>query len=185
MANPDCDICQGSGRIWLHVRPRIMAKCEPYDVMAPTTISQREYACPECGGVVQAEKLVIVEAFTTVHSQITESLIAPHVHGNIASLLGAKLFENNLITFDKSPGAEYSLTYQVRGRIVVASQRVVATLEQRIAEREPDLAREIVAEAYQEIGQWPEINKAQARSIIRNSAEKILAQRREKRKESA
>lgn len=152
----DCEICGGSGIVRLPVRQRldVYSKLSDKDV----SLSIREYSCPECGGTIPQENVMICQVEDLINSE--ESKIPDfmeYCQRNMALKLGDFLHKENLITFSKKK-AEKEMSwrdmYLIRAKLGVISPRTVATFEQRVNQRQMTIAKAVANEAVKQIRNW-------------------------------
>lgn len=165
MADP-CDICGGRRIIVLPVMPRLSlsvqdASFEPY----ATTITKREFPCPQCAPTTHEDRIDVA----TVESE--QTIRGPGLmHGrgfrdamkrDVAHGIAHFLLDHGYINFQWREPVSISDAecfpppeLSVRGTVGVVAPAVVASMEQRIAERQVEVAAEVVAEAAHLIGNW-------------------------------
>lgn len=101
-----------------------------------------------------------------------------------------KLLDEDLIQFELGPEDALNLTVAVRATIGVVSPRHVASLEERIAERQEAVAREVAEQGARNIRAWGRaysgdegnISKGQAVSSLWEALRAVLARRDPKRR---
>ena len=151
----DCEICGGSGKIRLPVKPRVGMTLSPEDA----SLSIREYACPECGYKVPQEKILIVQAQGMIEAKYVKrdgQKFMDYVKQNLAHQIGAFLFKENQIRFEKlETQDDYGRErYPLRATLGVVSPRVVATFEDRVKEKQLAVANAVMEEAAKRIRGW-------------------------------
>lgn len=185
----DCVICRGSGviRLAIYRRTRIgdfntesIADAEPI-----AEESSRSYPCPECSDRLPQERLAVVQYHSLLDSEINDPEYVRHAKHVAAHELVAGLLKNGFIRFERGPNDARDLQFPMMATIGVVSLKTVATLEQRIAERQDELAREVVSEAAKQIRIWRSaytgddgtIHKGQAVDSIQAALTRVLAKR--------
>lgn len=96
-----------------------------------------------------------------------------------------KLLKDGFVAFRKSPIDEFNMRYELTGRVGVVSTAVVASLEERIAERQTEVAKQVASRAAEQIAVWGSyytgnegaITKAQAIDAINRAVELVFAER--------
>jgi len=121
MARDDCDICGGTGFIFLYPRERVTAKA--YDPRASLTVARRQYPCPECNrleAVVMAETATYDLTLLQSSRAGSEALI-PRIVAATTARLTEKIINEGLAQVEVFPP-------NVLGRPLVGSLRVSLTM---------------------------------------------------------
>lgn len=184
MTKHDCEVCCGRGKIRVPVYGRVMA----FDPLAAETMteSSREYPCPECSEVVPVERLAVTAERRFIFSependpQFMEAMKRQMAHALIDGLL-----EKDLVKFERGPTDTTQMRFEMRMTTAVVSPHQVATLQERVAEHQEALAREVMAEASRQISNWEShytgteghIQKAQAVDSVREALRTVLSAR--------
>ena len=153
MAKYDCEICSGSGYIRLPLYRR--ATAVSFEAMPPEIEeTSRQYPCPECTPVVRLERVqaIKVEGFTS--SQIEDPAFIEHVRYGLAREVAAFLLKEGYIKFERGQIDTIQMRFATRATLGVVRPNAVDNLEQRIAERQSELAHEVVEEVERQINNW-------------------------------
>lgn len=180
MTKHDCVICCGTSIIRLPVRRR-------FAVAAPETISMDEvsriYPCPECAATIPQERLAIVHHHSLADSRIDDPAYIMAARESAAHGLVEGLLEGGFIQFERGHEDARERVFQTRATVGVVSPKHVATLEERIDERQADLANKLAIEAKAQIRIWGayytgdegKIAKGQAADAVDRALKAILA----------
>jgi hypothetical protein len=186
----DCDVCGGSGRVRLALRLKLSAYRASENVaIAAIPQASREYACPECTDTISQERLSVVIEVSTMDSRLAgEARYVDAAKKQAAYGLVDYLLRHGYVTFDIGREDEGKMTKPIRAVLGVVAPKAVATLEERVAERQTEVAREVVDEAARQISVWGShytgneghIRKAQAIDAVREAFKVVvdLARRR-------
>ncbi len=191
-----CEICGGARVVHFHRRQPLKAVARGDS--APTDADQVQvatYPCPECAASVSFDRVQISTAST---SQIIDRRMAADeqfmdaVRRDAAFALVDHLMRDGFITFAvrRSPGDPDEFTERVAhtAKVGVLAPKVVATLEERVAERQSEVATEVVDEAISDIRNWgsdfgwTSIDKEQAYRSIKDALAAVLLRREPKQK---
>jgi hypothetical protein len=179
----DCDICQGRKKIRLPIYRRAMAFSA--DVLPDPVESSREYPCPECADVTRIERVQAVRQETFAPAYINDARFIDHVRSGLARQIGAFLMDNGYIKFERSPDDEKYMRFAMRATVGVVRPNQLDNLEERIAERQTEVASAVVQEAERQINNWGSyyghaaIDKDQATRFVRESLGYVLKKRAE------
>lgn len=193
---PDiCDICGGRRIIVLPVMPRLSlsvqdASFEPY----ATTITKREFPCPQCAPTTHEDRIDVatvgseqtVRGPGLMHDRVFRDAMEREVAHGIAHFL----LDHGYINFQWREPVSISDAecfpppeLSVRGTVGVVAPAVVASMEQRIAERQEEFAAEVVEEAIRQIDHWGSyyghtgLSKAQAADSVRTAVKGVRNRR--------
>lgn len=148
-----CRVCDGRRYVRLALSPYpspIYAPDEPIEL--PTTVSFKDYPCPECSQKLDDTKVMLVGARVTGRKEyLDQPRFKDHLAERIANMLGHQLLESRLIAFREpkqimGSGYGFEDDIEINGTIGVVTTATIATMEQRIAERQLQVA-DRVAEA--------------------------------------
>lgn len=156
MLRQRCDICGGRRLIRLPVL-RDLAAERPHDsavAIAPLSKSFREFPCPQCSEVVDVKRLYLMQEHNTLDSRIDDRNYVRATEKDAAHHMVAKLIEGGFITFEWGEIDTKQMRRTVRATMGVVSKAVVASMEQRVAARQDEVAREVAAEAKRKISVW-------------------------------
>ncbi len=152
----DCDICGGIGKIRLPIQERLTATISNDCKSMPI----REYSCPECGDKIPYENILVVQGEQWVDAEIKDPEFLIHCKQSITHKMGSFLHNKGMITFvknrDLTSDYSYREGYFLRGQLGVVSPRIVATLEQRIQEKQRELAAIFIQGVAKKIRNWRE-----------------------------
>lgn len=154
MINPDCKICRGIGRVWLPVYHSVEVISAPFVMPDRVEEAYREYACPECGEQISFERVAVVQMHSYISSEIKEPGFKEYAERSIRAQLTHKLADSKFIALEQGDIDNIHFRFALRATIGVVSPEHVATLEDRVASRQMEVAKEVVAEAHKEISNW-------------------------------
>lgn len=181
----DCDVCRGSQKIRLPVWPSLSATAIRHEDSAIVTVSHREYPCPECADVTRLERVQAAREETFAASYIKAEGFIEHVKDGLAHQLAGYLLRNGFIRFERGPEDEQEMRFAMRATVGVVRPNQLDNLEERIAERQTEVAQEVVAEAERQINNWGsyyghrDISKDQAAREVREAFGAVLKKRAE------
>lgn len=182
-ATCDCEICQGRGTIELPIRRRLSAVPYRPDAVMAIEASSKSFPCPECAPSAPADRLAIVRYHAVVNMQIRDPAFLDDVKASAAHSLVEGLLRGGYVTFKRGPECADGFTYEMVASIGVVAPAHVATFEQRVAEHQEALAREVMAEAVAQIQNWGShyghrtISKEQAYDSVASALKAVLAKR--------
>jgi hypothetical protein len=153
----NCEICRGSGLIRVPIFKRSVG---PRDVPAfgDRDETSRSYPCPECSGSIPQERLEVVQyhGMVDMRDYDGDPEFKRYVARNAAHNFVDALLQEGFIRYESGPGdSSLGMRVPIRATLGVVSPRHVATLEQRIAVRQEELAREVIIEAERQIVMRP------------------------------
>lgn len=149
----ECEICCGRKTIRLPVYRMVAVESTADDVSLDE--ASREFPCPKC-----SPNLVPTERLTTIREKIESA--APYASDprymeamryGMARLMAERMLRGGYITFEQSDPDELG-RFSLRGRAGVVHPRHVAKFEERVAERQFEVAAALVEENKREIGNW-------------------------------
>lgn len=175
----NCEICRGAKIVRLAIYRSVpMTICDGIEeAEAPPW---REFPCPECGMSVKQERVAVLEAHAMVDSRIDDPSFADHTHRSAAHQLVEHLLKGGFITFERGPVDQRWMRYPVVASLGAVSPGQVATLEQRVAERQDQVAIAVAREAKRQIDNWgshyghADILKRDARAQIDSALQRVL-----------
>lgn len=182
MVSYDCEICQGRGTIRLPVYRRVVAA---FDLSTCPAVdeSSRQYPCPECSEAVPFARIGVVGAIKEVDERITDPAYLDHVRHAAAHCLMDEIIKGGYLKVETAPPDTRDMRRAFRVSLGVVSQKQVASLEERIAKRQIEVAHEVVAEAEYQINNWgsyyghSDILKRDATRMVRESIQAVVAKR--------
>jgi hypothetical protein len=181
MTKYDCEICCGRGTIRLPVRRRVVA-CT-FNELPAMEETAREYPCPECSEAVPFAHVGIVGAIQAVDTRIDDPKYIEHVKHAAAHSLIEEIINGGYVKIQKAPADTARMRQEFRVTLGVVSQKQVATLEERIAERQIEIAQEVASVAEARITNWgsyyghDDISKRDATREVREAIKTVLAKR--------
>jgi hypothetical protein len=182
MTKHDCEICRGNGLVRLPIYRRLMA-CT-IDAAPEPVESSRDYPCPECGDAITIGQVGALREESLVASYINEPGFIDHVREGLAHLLAAQLLKDGYIKFRRGPNDDQRMRFQMVAMVGVVHPSKLDTLEQRIAERQDVVAREVADEAAHQIDNWgshygrADILKRDAGRMIRDALQIVMKRRK-------
>lgn len=184
----DCPVCGGRRKIRLPLIFPVSALAPSRRDMSPSTIeaTSKEFACPECSPSASEEKVAILE-FGAEVAAIREPGYDDHARKQVAHLLVHELLSRGMIRFQRGDVDEFDRSYRLQGRVGVVSTSVVASMEDRIAARQQEVAREVALRAADEVSRWGShytgnegpIHKSTAIDAINRAMEAVFKNRDE------
>ena len=149
----DCDICGGRQVVTLAIQRRaaVVSGFNGTEPPKPELLS-RSYPCPNCVDLIPVERIATVSFHAVMDSRITDPDYERHAKASAAHSLIDGIVKNNLIQYRK--GSPQGLRIPMIATVMVAAPHHVATMEQRIAEHQEIVAREVIEEAAKHIMNW-------------------------------
>lgn len=149
-----CPICRGDRRIKLPLYRQSVATWSTDEAMAMEE-SSRIYLCPECSPKSTEENVALLKYEATAAIQYEgEPGYQEHVYANLANNLAYALLRDGHIKFTSLPADKTNLTRLTKATLGVVSANVVASMEDRIAERQLEVAAKLVPAASRKIRIW-------------------------------
>jgi hypothetical protein len=188
MAKYDCDICQGHGTIRLPLYRRVMAFTAEPDVTMQE--SSRSYPCPECSDKVPFAQVGVVTSTVTIETRISDPKYLEHVKHSAAMGLMDEIIRAGYVQIEVGPDDTREFRREYRVTLGVVSPKQVATLEERVAGRQTEVAHAVVKEAEHQINNWgsfyghADILKRDATRMVREAIQAVLAKRAAWKRES-
>lgn len=185
-----CEVCRGRRAVRLRLYQRTPSITSAGRCPVPINEASREYPCPECGDSIPISRLAVLTEAQLIDSRDISSVGMQEACRAAAQAFVDKLLDEDLIQFELGPEDALNLTVAVRATIGVVSPRHVASLEERIAERQEAVAREVVEQGARNIRAWGRaysgdegnISKGQAVSSLWEALRAVLARRDPKRR---
>lgn len=173
-----CEICRGARFIRLPIYRSVGTAPDPNEMVA----AAREYPCPECSVSVPESRIQAVSHQNMVTLEVAQDpRFVASVENNLAHRLLQTIIADSLIRYERSPDDTKTMAFTVRATIGVVSPKRVASMEERVAERQAEVAREVVDVAIAWIANWNShydgqfISKSQATASIKEALTKVLA----------
>jgi hypothetical protein len=180
----NCEVCLGRGlvRLPLYKSPRV-SPSSALAISASVDLDYRDYACPECSDVTPVVRVHAMHAETHVASYVEDPAFVGHVQDILAHQLAAHLLRNDYIEFRRGPEDTRELQWQMIATIGVVPKSKLDDIEQRVAARQTDVAREAIEEAKFQVSNWgshygrSEILKRDAVRLIGESLQRAIDKR--------
>ena len=154
MGRHDCDICGGRGKIRLPVmhktsmRPAANAKIELAE-------SSREYACPECSEIADDNRVMVMGAQEEYSAHLAkEPQFMERIHGYLARPIAEMLIRDGFVRFVDMPIDETRMTKATRAYVGVVAVGAAKRIEDRINERQWEMAEKVLHEAADAVRNW-------------------------------
>jgi hypothetical protein len=181
MTRYDCEICRGAGTIRLPIYRRMTALA----VNASPVMEEhsRKYPCPECSESVAFARVAVIGTIQAVDTRIDDPEYIEHVKHSAAHNLIEEIIKGGYVKIESGPPDTRELRHEFRVTLGVVSQKQVATLEERVAQRQIEIAQEVTDEAATQINNWDsyyghsEILKRDAIRMVRESIKAVLVKR--------
>jgi hypothetical protein len=183
MPKHDCDICRGAGKVRLPVWSRAFAFTA--DALPTATEAAREYPCPECADVVRLERVQAAREEGFAATYIKDLGYIQHAQESLAHQLVSFLLRHQYIKFERGPDDDREMWFGMRATIGVVRPNQLDNLEERIAERQTEVAQEVSAEAIHQVNNWgshyghADILKRDATRLIGEATQSVLKKRAE------
>jgi len=146
-------------------------------VLKPEPLPFREYPCPECGYKVPQEHIHIVEVRDVLDVKyMKDPKYEDHVKGTIALSMGDFMYKNKLITFEKREEQLPEMVVPLIGKVGVLTKRQTKTFEQRVFERQMEVAQEVARVAIISIRHFGSLYDGGKGSIQKDVATGFIAE---------
>lgn len=169
----DCDICGGRGKIRLPVlsNPDASAYRQRSIAIQHVGESSREYTCPECSEVADDNRVMVAwsqQEYPAHYDRDPDFMRSLEIA--TARHLADLMIKDGYVRFVEDPVRDDRMTKALRAYVGVVAVGAAKRIEDRISERQFDVANEVIANAAEQIRFWdsrytgPEghINKGQA-----------------------
>lgn len=150
----DCEICGGARKIRLPIRrklsmrPAMNAKIELEE-------SSREYACPECSEVADDNSVMVAFAQEDYPAQYAKDpQFMEYLHRSMVPALAARLIADGFVRFVDGPEDKNMMRKSLRGYVGVVAVGAAKRIEDRINERQWEMAEKIIQEAADAVQHW-------------------------------
>jgi predicted RNA-binding Zn-ribbon protein involved in translation (DUF1610 family) len=181
-----CDICDGSGKIRLPIRcdMTVLSSSKASEFVDPGEL-YRMFPCPECGSFMPVENLFVRREVVCFRGDLPARAIDAAKRG-VAMKMADYIAREGLLTFEqRDMPSEHgaAMMIEVTGRLGVLAPGRVDTIEERIAERQFEVAEEVANAAEDGIRNWgsyfgwASIDKSEACRAVREAVRRV---RREK-----
>lgn len=180
-----CDICGGRKYITLPTRLN-MGLPESLDLAKVKMASSRTYPCPECAPKVPEGHVAILCVSTKVDVRWDREEMLEGAKGDIVRMLVDRLSREGYVTFERLPSSAQEMAFEIRGVLGAIAPVAVACMEERIAQHQEVLAREVIETAVADISNWGSnysentghISRAKAIEFVRASLQNTLKRRK-------
>lgn len=183
MTKYDCEICRGRGTIRLPIYRRLGAVVADFSASPVMKEDARDYPCPECSDQVAFARVGIVGALKEIDTRINDPKYIERVKRACAHSLVEEIINCGYVKVEMAPPDATKMRQTYRVTLGVVSQKQVATLEERVALRQIEIAQEVAAEAEAGINNWgsyyghADILKRDATREVREAIKTVLAKR--------
>lgn len=153
----DCDICGGAGKIRLPVRsaPSASAYRQHSIAIKSPLESSREYACPECSEIADDNRVMIMGAQEEYAAELADHPeIADQIRRGMARPLADMLIEKGFVRFCDGPQSDYRMRKSLRAYVGVVAVGAAKRIEDRIAERQWEMAEKVLQDAADAVRHW-------------------------------
>lgn len=153
----DCDICGGRGKITLPVRLHASACRMPSTDTARIRYeeSSREYACPECSEVADDNRIMVAHAHQEFPAHYARDPgFMEHVRRSMAPVLADLMIKDGFVRFADGREDVPNMTRSLHAYVGVVAVGAAKRIEDRINERQFDVADEVIKAASAEIRHW-------------------------------
>lgn len=149
-----CLVCRGDRvvrlRLYRHVSPvKFTADLQP--TMEETS---RQYPCPECAPTTSEDRVALLKVKGVVAIRTHDRQFDEHVRKSLAHDLVDAILRAGHITFTKEEPDECTMTETMHATLGIVSAATVASMEERIAERQMEVAAKLAGAAADEIRVW-------------------------------
>lgn len=153
----DCDICAGAGKIRLPVRKAFSAYGMTRDDTARIRHedSSREYACPECSGVADDNRVIVMGAQEEYAAELADHPeIMEQIRRGMARPIADMLLRGGFVRFVEGPQTDFGMRKSVRAYVGVVATGPAKRIEDRITERQWEMAEKVLQEAADAVRHW-------------------------------
>lgn len=182
MARSDCPICRGNGMIKLPLFHRAAVASYTAEYVPSVEETSRTYACPECSPKISEDNVVFMRSKVDV-ADLPDAGYQESARKEAAMCLVDGLLSRGLISFKTGHSEIYNCT-AILATVGVVSTKTVTSLDERIAERQMEMAERLVGRAIEEISVWGSyytgsegtISKGLACDSVKRAFDKMVAQ---------
>lgn len=153
----DCDICGGAGKIRLPVRSAPDASAYRPRSIAIKHIgeSSREYTCPECSEVADDNRVMILGTQEEFPAEVAkEPAIMDSIRRGMVRPLADMLIRDGYVRFYDGPQSDYGMRKSLRAYVGVVAVGAAKRIEDRINERQLEMAEKVIQEAADAVRNW-------------------------------
>jgi hypothetical protein len=173
----NCEICGGSGIVRFPIRKKLNTYPEDYSTIRP--ISIREYPCPECSEKIPLDKIEIVQVEEHIPLEYKTNFdLLEYIKHSMAAQIGDFLYKEEMITYTNRKDL-LNRSKSIRAKLGILSPRQVKTFEEKVRERQIDVATSLVNEVVQSIRNWgsvydlADISKTQVIRFLYETLDKV------------
>jgi hypothetical protein len=171
MKNDRCPVCQGQKTIRLPLYHSVSASFDPNAVPTIMEETSRSFPCPECAPKTKEENVALLKYEATVTTQYErEPGFLEYVQKDMAHNLAHALLRDGHIQFVSLPADDAQLTRVTKATLGVVSANVIASMEDRISERQLEVAARLVPAASRKIRVWGSYYSGDEGSISKDQA---------------
>lgn len=174
-----CDVCSGSRMLRVPRRPQLSdVKADPFPAME--LYATAEFPCPQCSpGQLTYDRLQVLKE-TSERAVSSDPRHQDAIRRSMVHKLAVAMYERGLISFEEAPAFRYGEPMQVtRASVGVVSPVHVKTMEERVAERQFEVAEQMIDEVTKSIDNWgsfygfQQIPKSEAARAMRDALQVI------------
>lgn len=178
----ECGICRGRRTIRLpFYRPVVLEDVAGFSLPADVDALSREYPCPECcsGSYVPFTRLgAIKEKVEGNAVYSSDPRFMESMRRGVVVAMADRMLRDGFVTFEQS-APDYRGYFTLRGTAGVVHPRHVAKFEERVAERQFEVAAALIEQTESDINIWgshyrvDEVKKSQAIAWLREAFNKV------------
>lgn len=174
-----CGICRGA-RVVRHAWQSQLVEAGPSDIAsAPKEITIRTYPCPNCAPQDSIDHVAVIDVQSRAVLQYEGCEgFEDHIYHRLVDEIAHELKKGGYVKFTKGKKDTRECTREWRAKLGVVSPAQVATMEQRVAQRQRVVAERLVVEAEKEINNWGSryetISKERAVIFWREALDRVL-----------
>lgn len=167
----DCEVCVGRGsvRIRLHSKPSVF---DPMENISPQELTARDYPCPECSASISEERVYILQSIPMTLTDEVDPKWKEAIRRECAHGLADQFLKRGLITFSekREKANDYTTNTVIIATLGAVSPRHVASMEERISERQDEFAKKVVTIACAGISNWNSLFSNNSGTIYKDQA---------------
>ena len=153
-ARYDCEVCCGAGLVRLALHRAVRAA--PFDAAIEPTVEQswRDYPCPECADMIPLARVATVEFHSLLDTRIHDPEFTKHARRRAVQGMLAGIFNKGFVTFEMGKPNTYQMTRPMIATLGVVSPTKIASIEERVAQRQNLVAQAVLDRAARRIRAW-------------------------------
>jgi hypothetical protein len=149
----DCDICGGRGKIRLPVMHKLSMRA--YNAKIEMHESSREYACPECSEAADDNRVMVAGAMEMTRLDLAdEPQYAEHCKRAMVHRIADLLIRDGFVRFVDGATDKMMRTKELRAYVGVVAVGAAKRIEDRINERQWEMAEKVIQEAADAVQNW-------------------------------